>query len=76
MDPFGAVIKDGRIYGRGSGDMKGALASAIIAVKGIVDLGVQLKGDLSIHAVADEEYFGRYGTRFLVEKGYISREYG
>lgn len=72
VDPFEGAVKDGRIYGRGSGDMKGAIASAIIAAEALVETGADLRGDFSIHAVADEEYFGRYGTKYLAEKGYVS----
>lgn len=71
VDTFSGEVKDGRVYGRGSGDMKGALASAMIAVKAIRDAGLELLGDFHFHAVADEEYFGRYGTKYLCEKGYV-----
>ena len=71
VDPFIGEIKDGRIYGRGSGDMKGAIASAIVAAKALGNLDIRLKGDLRLHAVADEEFFGRYGTKYLCEKGYV-----
>ena len=74
VDPFGGLVKEGRIYGRGSGDMKGAIASAIIAAKALGEAGIRLKGDFMIHGVADEEIFGRYGTRYLAEKGYVSPE--
>jgi len=33
LDPFAAVVKDGRVYGRGACDMKGGLAASIIAVE-------------------------------------------
>lgn len=72
VDPFEGAYKDGFIYGRGSGDMKGAIASAVITAKALVDTGIKLKGNFRIHAVADEEYFGRYGTRYLCEKEYVS----
>jgi acetylornithine deacetylase/succinyl-diaminopimelate desuccinylase family protein len=72
MDPFKGTYKDGLIYGRGAGDMKGGIASAIIAAKALCETGISLRGNFQIHAVADEEYFGRYGTRYLCEKGYVS----
>ncbi|MGD2200735.1 MAG: M20 family metallopeptidase [Candidatus Bathyarchaeota archaeon] len=72
VDPFGGSVRDGRIYGRGSGDMKGAIASAIIAAKALDLAGIGLRGDFLIHGVADEEVFGRYGTRYLAEEGYVS----
>jgi len=73
VDPFQGVVRNGRIYGRGSGDEKGAIASMIIAAQALVQLGISLKGNLLIHAVADEEVGSKYGTRHLIEKGYESR---
>ena len=64
-DPFGAVVRDGRLYGRGSQDMKGSLAAMMAAVKALVDGGVQLAGDVLLTAVADEEY-ASIGTDDLV----------
>jgi acetylornithine deacetylase len=55
IDPFGAEIKDGRLYGRGSYDMKASLAAMLAAVKALRDGGVTLAGDLWLTAVADEE---------------------
>jgi acetylornithine deacetylase/succinyl-diaminopimelate desuccinylase family protein len=71
VDPFGGEVRDGRIYSRGSGDMKGAIASAMVAAKALGNLGLRLRGDLRIHAVADEEFFGRYGTKYLCENGHV-----
>jgi len=64
-DPFSASIRDGRLYGRGAHDMKGSLASSIGAAKALVDAGVQLRGDLVLAAVADEEY-GSLGTSDII----------
>jgi acetylornithine deacetylase len=55
-DPFSAEVRDGRLYGRGSYDMKGSLAACMTAVKALQDAGVGLAGDLLISAVADEEH--------------------
>jgi acetylornithine deacetylase len=54
-DPFGAAIRDGRLYGRGAYDMKGGLAACIGAVKALRDAGAALTGDLLVVAPADEE---------------------
>jgi len=67
IDPFGGVIRDGRLYGRGAQDMKGSLAAMMTAVKTLVDEGIDLKGDLTLTAVADEE-FASIGTEDLVRK--------
>lgn len=55
-DPFSAKIRDGKLYGRGSYDMKASLAAMMAAAKALVDGGVALAGDLLITAVADEEH--------------------
>ncbi len=64
-EPFSGAIRDGKLYGRGSYDMKGSLAAQLAAVKGLLDAGVHLAGDLLITAVADEEY-GSIGADHLV----------
>lgn len=74
MDPHEGDVRDGKIYGRGAGDMKGGVASAVIAARGLMECGVQLKGNFMIHAVADEETGSRYGSRYLVENGYETRK--
>jgi len=52
-DPFTAVVREGRVYGRGAYDMKGSLAAIMIAAREARKL--RLRGDLVITAVADEE---------------------
>jgi acetylornithine deacetylase len=64
-DPFSGAIRDGKLYGRGSFDMKGSLAGCMAAAKAIRDAGVKLRGDVVVAAVADEEY-GSLGTRDLI----------
>jgi acetylornithine deacetylase/succinyl-diaminopimelate desuccinylase family protein len=73
VDPFEGLVRNGRIYGRGSGDEKGAIAAMIVAAKALDQAGVQLKGNLLLHAVADEETGSTFGTRYLVENGYETR---
>ena len=67
IDPFGAEIRDGRLYGRGSQDMKGSLAAMLGVTKAFTDGGVELAGDLLITAVADEEY-ASLGMEHLVQQ--------
>ena len=67
IDPFGAQIKDGRLYGRGSQDMKASLAAMMAVAKAFVDAGITLGGDLLITGVADEEY-ASIGTETLIEQ--------
>jgi len=68
IDPFGGRVQDGRIYGRGASDMKGALAAMIIAAKTIKESGLSLKGDLIISGCADEEGKGM-GGEYLAKSG-------
>jgi acetylornithine deacetylase len=63
-DPFDARLEDGRLYGRGSYDMKGALAAAMLASADCARLG--LRGDVVLTAVADEE-LGSVGTEEVLE---------
>jgi len=64
--PFSAAVRDGKMFGRGSYDMKGSLAAQMAAAKALVDSGAKLRGDLVIAAVADEEY-GSLGTADLIK---------
>ena len=62
--PFGGDLVDGRIYGRGSADMKSGLAAAMIAAAAIKRGGVPLGGRLVVGALVDEEG-GMIGVRHL-----------
>ncbi|HEY2896374.1 MAG TPA: M20/M25/M40 family metallo-hydrolase [Gemmatimonadaceae bacterium] len=53
--PLSARIRDGRMHGRGTYDMKGGVAACIAAVKAIVDAGERLAGDIVVVGAADEE---------------------
>ncbi len=54
-EPFGAAIRDGRMYGRGAYDMKGGVAACLAAVKTLVDHAPALAGDVIVVGAADEE---------------------
>jgi acetylornithine deacetylase len=64
--PFTPTIRDGRLYGRGSQDMKGSLAAMLAAVKALNQAGIELDGDLLLTGVADEEY-ASLGSDHLVQ---------
>jgi succinyl-diaminopimelate desuccinylase len=72
VDPFGGEIKNGRIYGRGSCDMKGGLATSIIAAEAFIAAHPDYCGAIEISATADEESGGYGGVAYLAEKGYFS----
>ncbi|MFZ4068948.1 MAG: acetylornithine deacetylase/succinyl-diaminopimelate desuccinylase family protein [Caulobacterales bacterium] len=71
-DPFGGVVEDGKVYGRGACDMKGGLAASIIAVEALIDSGLELPGALEISGTVDEESGGFGGVAWLAEQGYFS----
>ena len=68
-NPWSATIKNGRIYGRGSADMKSGVASHIMAVEFLMAAGLKPKGDVYINVVIDEEVSG-HGTLDTVIRGY------
>jgi acetylornithine deacetylase len=69
VDPYGGEYRDGRVYGRGSTDMKGGNAAMLLAVEALKSCGVTLKGDLIFHSVIEEESGGA-GTLSAVLRGY------
>jgi succinyl-diaminopimelate desuccinylase len=70
--PFGAELVDGRIYGRGTADMKSGLAAAMVAAAAFRRAGVGLKGKLVVGALVDEED-GMIGVRHLCQTA-VGRE--
>lgn len=68
-EPFSGEVEDGRVYGRGSADMKGGLAAMMVAAEAAHKHRTRLRGRLILQAVADEEVGGPAGTGFLVRRG-------
>ena len=66
VNPFGGVVKDGFVWGRGAIDMKSMTAMEVMVMKLLKRNNVQLKGDVILVAVADEEKGGRAGAGWLV----------
>ena len=71
MDPFKAIIKDGKIYGRGTCDMKGGLAASVIAMESILEEKINFHGAIEISGTVDEETGGFGGVAFLAKKGHF-----
>ena len=72
-DPFGGEISDGYIYGRGTVDMKGGLAAALFALKGVLNAGYKPGGNVVYQfAVGEENKETEAGTGACLDKGYLA----
>lgn len=69
--PFSGKIKDGKILGRGSTDMKGGLTCLIAAFSIINQYVDNLPGTITLTVVPDEETGGAYGTSWLIDSGKV-----
>jgi succinyl-diaminopimelate desuccinylase len=73
-DPFRMVLKDGRAYGRGTSDSKGAVAGLIAALRALLK-DSKSKYNLSILLTTDEEVGGYSGLCFFADQGLIKGDY-
>ncbi len=69
FDPWAGQIVDGRLYGRGTNDMKGGIAAMIKAVEFIRRAGLALEGDVMVQTVPEEEA-SCMGTLSACQRGY------
>ena len=67
-DPYDPVVKDGKIFGRGSEDNGQAIGSILFTAKAIKALGLKPKMNLGLAFVSDEETGSTYGVIPLLEK--------
>jgi succinyl-diaminopimelate desuccinylase len=63
--PFSAAESGGKIYGRGSADMKGGIAAVVTAIRQIIESGVKLAGDIILLGAAGEETDSCGARRFV-----------
>jgi succinyl-diaminopimelate desuccinylase len=75
-DPFAPVLVEGKIYGLGTSDMKGGIASILGVLHTLADLDIELDGELSFSFTPDEETGGHAGVGYLAEQGLIRADYG
>jgi len=71
VDPYGAAIKMGKIFGRGAYDAKARIVVYIMAAKAIQETGFHLKGNLIGYYTADEETGGVDGAAYLAQAGHL-----
>jgi len=65
--PWSGAIANGKIYGRGVADMKAGTSASIFTYAYLYRIREHLKGRLTLTAVSDEETFGPWGARYLME---------
>ncbi len=72
--PFEPIVKEGRIYGRGSEDNGQSIIASIFAIKALKDLGIKPKRTAALAFVADEEQGSKYGIQHLIKQGLFSKD--
>jgi len=73
IDPFAGVVRDGKVFGRGACDMKGGLATSIIAVEAFMAVYPDFPGAIEISGTVDEESGGYGGVAHLAKNGFFSK---
>ncbi len=73
-DPFKAVVKDGKIYGRGTIDDGQPVISSMYALKALKELGVKMRYSFGLVLVADEELGSEYGIQSLLRENLFKKD--
>jgi len=73
VDPFAGLVRDGKVYGRGSCDMKGGMAASMIAIEAILAEGIAFPGAFEVSGTVDEESGGFAGVGYLAKQGFFSK---
>lgn len=73
--PFSGSVENGMIYGRGTADMKGSIASLLTALHSLVSTGTRPLVNVEVSFTADEETDSFLGTRWLVDEAPINPDY-
>ncbi|MFC1476163.1 M20 family metallopeptidase [Candidatus Zixiibacteriota bacterium] len=72
-EQFCPFVKDGKLYGRGSSDMKSGLAAMIYAIDALRQCDLELNGRIGLLIVPDEETGGALGSQYLADKGLLGK---
>jgi acetylornithine deacetylase len=71
-DAFGGQVESGRLYGRGSNDMKAGVGINLFVAEAVAALDLDFPGDLIFESVVDEEFGGVNGTLGARLRGYVA----
>lgn len=77
-DPYGAEVRDGRMYGRGVAVSKSDFATyafALLALEAAAAAGAKLGGTVELHFTHDEEVGGAIGPAWLLAQGLVKPDY-
>ena len=74
VDPFAAMIRDGKLYGRGVSDQKAGIAASIFAIEAIRRAGVRLFGSVEQSGSVDEESGGFAGVAYMARQGWLGQD--
>jgi succinyl-diaminopimelate desuccinylase len=74
VDPFGGLVRDGRVYGRGACDMKAGIAAGLFAAEVLRRAGIELPGTIEVSGTVDEESGGLAGVKYLADAQWIAKD--
>jgi succinyl-diaminopimelate desuccinylase len=74
VEPFAGLVRDGKLYGRGTADQKAGIAASIFAVEAIRRCGIRLAGNVEQSGTVDEESGGFAGVAWLAQLGLIHKD--
>jgi succinyl-diaminopimelate desuccinylase len=74
LDPYAAIVRDGRVFGRGAADQKSGIAAQVFAIKALQRARLELRGTIVSSATPDEETGGFAGLGYLVDRGIVARD--
>lgn len=72
--PYEPIVKEGKIYGRGSEDNMHSMVASIFAVKTLKKLGIKPKRTVALAFVADEEQGSKYGIQHLIAQNMFTKD--
>lgn len=75
FNPFSGKVKNGKILGRGTSDMKGGLAGVLFSMGLLKEEDIEIDGEIVLTVVPDEETGGDFGTKWLLENNYVKGDY-